>query len=142
MRRVFFPVLLLAVVALLAAACGDGDAEATATSTSSSSATQPAGGTPPEDTVPDVASGAAASDIAGFQLEDLTVAVGTTVTWTNRDAAQHTTTSGIPDDVDGIWGSPFLVHGQQFSFTFNQPGVFPYWCRLHPFMTASVTVAG
>ena len=142
MRRVFFPVLLLAVVALLAAACGDGDAEATATSTSSSSATQPAGDTPPpEDTAPDGASSTAASDIVGFQLEDLTIEVGTTVTWTNRDGSAHTATSGSPDSETGLWDSDTLLRDASFSFAFTEPGTFAYFCRFHPgSMRATVTV--
>jgi plastocyanin len=36
--------------------------------------------------------------------------------------------------------SPLLNQDQQFGFTFNQPGVFPYWCRVHPFMIGVITV--
>ena len=82
------------------------------------------------------------SDVINFTLENLTIPVGATVTWTNRDGARHTSTSGVSDNKDGIWDSPILDKGQKFSFTFNQPGVFPYWCRVHPFMTATVTVEG
>ena len=82
------------------------------------------------------------SDIINFTLENLTIPVGATVTWANRDEARHTSTSGISDNKDGIWDSPILVKGEKFSFTFDQPGVFPYWCLIHPFMTATITVEG
>ncbi len=82
------------------------------------------------------------SDIINFTLENLTISVGTMVTWTNRDGASHTSTSGVSPNKDGIWDSPILNQGQQFSFDFNQPGVFPYWCRVHPYMVATVTVEG
>ena len=82
------------------------------------------------------------SDVINFTLENLTIPLGSTVTWTNRYVARHTSTSGISGNKDGIWDSPILEKGQKFSFTFDQPGVFPYWCRVHPFMTATITVAG
>ncbi len=58
------------------------------------------------------------SDIVGFQLKDLTVEVGTTITWTNRDRAQHTSSSGAPEAPTDIWDSPRLGAGETFSFTF------------------------
>ncbi len=82
------------------------------------------------------------SDIADFKLESLTVSLGTTVTWVNRDFLPHTTTSGVPDRSDGNWDSPILITDEEFSFTFDRAGVFPYWCRVHPFMNGMITVAG
>ena len=85
--------------------------------------------------------GAVASDIAGFALEDLTVAVGTTVTWTNQDNAGHTTTSGASPESDGIWNSAVLTQGQTLTQTFDTAGEFVYFCRIHPTsMKAKVTV--
>jgi len=81
-----------------------------------------------------------ASDIVNFTLVSFTVPIGTLVTWTNRDGVPHTTTSGVSPELDGIWDSPFLNENQEYSFTFNQAGVFPYWCRLHPFMIGTITV--
>jgi len=83
-----------------------------------------------------------ASDIVNFNLESFTVSVGTKVTWTNKDAAIHTSTSGVSDYKDGIWDSPILKQNETFSFTFNQPGSFPYWCTVHPFMVGTVNVEG
>ena len=80
------------------------------------------------------------SDIVDFKLESFTVSAGTTVVWTNRDNDPHTTTSGVPAELDGLWNSSTLSKNDRFSFTFTQPGVFPYWCRVHPNMTGTITV--
>jgi len=80
-------------------------------------------------------------DIAGFAFspQTLNITTGTTVRWTNQDGAAHTSTS----DAVG-WDSGTLTTGQQFSFTFNTPGSFPYHCTFHPSMlgTVNVTEAG
>src|SRR5574337_85545 len=60
-----------------------------------------------------------------FQPSVLTVAVGTTVTWTNLDGATHTVTSR-----SGVWDSGSLSQNQEFSFTFTQPGEFDYLCAI------------
>lgn len=81
------------------------------------------------------------SDIISFTLEPLAIDVGDTVTWTNRDGVSHTTTSGQDGVFDGSgWDSDFLSLDQSFSHTFDAPGTFPYTCRVHPSMNATVTV--
>ncbi len=57
----------------------------------------------------------------------LTVPVGTTVKWTNRDVVLHTTTSA-----SGGWDSGVMQTGGEFSHTFTQAGVFNYVCTIHP----------
>ena len=80
------------------------------------------------------------SDIVDFILQDLTIEVGTGVLWTNRDISSHTSTSGKLGGITGILDSRSLSTGRSFSFTFNQTGTFPYFCEIHPFMQATVTV--
>ena len=80
------------------------------------------------------------SDIAGSTLQNLTVTQGDTITWTNRDAAAHTSTSGSNGSSNGIWDSGFLNQNQSFNNTFNQVGSFPYTCTIHAFMNATITV--
>ena len=80
------------------------------------------------------------SDIVDFILQDLTIEVGTGVLWTNRDISSPTSTSGKLGGITGIWDSRSLSTGRSFSFTFNQTGTFPYFCEIHPFMQATVTV--
>ena len=79
--------------------------------------------------------------IKDFALPDLTVAVGTIVTWTNEDGAPHTTTSGQGGTFDDAgWNSASLSKGKSFSHTFDQVGTFPYTCRIHPSLSGTVTV--
>ena len=72
-----------------------------------------------------------------FRPADLTVAVGSTVTWTNGDGPDHTTSS-----VDDVWDSGVLATGETFSVVFDTPGTFEYRCNIHPRMTATITVGG
>jgi LPXTG-motif cell wall-anchored protein len=72
-----------------------------------------------------------------FDSGQLSVAPGTTVTWVNEGQAPHTTTAD-----DGTWDSGTLQPGEDFSFTFDQPGTYTYHCSIHPDMTASVKVSG
>lgn len=75
-----------------------------------------------------------------FQPTPLTIPVGTTVVWTNRDIPPHTVTSDT-----GVWdsgvGTP-LRTGATFSFTFTQVGTFPYHCMIHPDMHGTIVVTG
>lgn len=70
-----------------------------------------------------------------FNPQDLTVTHGTTVRWTNLDGPLHTSTSD-----DGVWDSGNLSTGQTFTFTFGPSGTYPYFCEIHPTMTATITV--
>jgi nitrite reductase (NO-forming) len=85
-----------------------------------------------------------ANAATAFDPIDLTVPVGTTVRWTNLDSVAHTVTSGTSDGStgtpDGIFDSPFLDLGDTFTFTFTEPGTYPYYCKPHPWMKGTVTV--
>ena len=81
------------------------------------------------------------SNIVDFTLENLTVSAGTTVMWVNQDRAPHTTTAGTSgNNRTGEWDSGNLRQDETFSFTFDEPGTFPYFCNLHSNMKATVTV--
>jgi plastocyanin len=71
-----------------------------------------------------------------FQPANLQVKVGTTVTWTNNDTAPHTVT--FRDN--SLKSSGILRHGDRYSYTFSTTGTFAYYCDLHRYMTAQVTV--
>lgn len=75
--------------------------------------------------------------IKGFKFipQDITVKVGTTVTWTNEDSAPHTVESS-----DGVLRSDELGKGDSWSFTFTKAGKHDYICGIHPSMHGSVTV--
>ncbi len=74
-------------------------------------------------------------DNFSFGPAELTVPAGTTVTWTNRDDIPHTVRS-----TDGVFKSKVLDTDERFSFTFSKAGTYPYFCSLHPKMTAKVIV--
>ncbi len=72
---------------------------------------------------------------ADYEVNVLTVPVGTTVTWTNQDDQLHTVTAA-----DGGFDSGFLREGESWSFTFATPGEYEYFCTPHPWMRAKVVV--
>jgi plastocyanin len=74
-------------------------------------------------------------DNFSFGPAALTVTVGTTVTWTNRDDIPHTVVSD-----DKVFKSKVLDTDEKFSFTFTKPGTYGYFCSIHPKMTGKVIV--
>jgi plastocyanin len=82
---------------------------------------------------------AAAADVKidnfSFTPDTLTVAVGTTVTWTNRDDIPHTVVS-----TDGVFKSKVRDTDEKFSYTFTKAGMYPYFCSVHPKMTGKIIV--
>ena len=72
-----------------------------------------------------------------FTPSQLTVAVGTTVTWTNRDDIPHTVVSR---ENPRAMKSPVLDTDDSVSFTFNTPGTYGFFCSLHPHMQGTVVV--
>lgn len=76
-----------------------------------------------------------------FSPQSITVTVGTTVTWTNKDPFPHTVTSGTPGSPDGMFNSGNIAPNGSFSHTFNTAGTFHYYCTIHqPNMTGTVIV--
>lgn len=74
-------------------------------------------------------------DNFSFGPATLTVAAGTTVTWTNRDDIPHTVVSD-----DKVFKSKVLDTDEKFSFTFTKVGTYSYFCSIHPKMTGKVVV--
>jgi plastocyanin len=72
-----------------------------------------------------------------FAPVTLTVPVGTTVTWTNRDEEPHTVAAS-----DGSFHSPGMGTGATFAHTFPNAGTFDYVCSIHPMMRGTVVVTG
>ncbi len=71
-----------------------------------------------------------------FAPATLTVKVGDTVTWTNKDEEPHTVVAN-----DGSFHSPGLDANATYSFTFTKAGSFDYICSIHPFMHGTVVVS-
>jgi plastocyanin len=80
-------------------------------------------------------SGAVTIDNFTFSPERLTVAPGTTVTWTNTDDIPHTVVSTTK-----AFRSRALDTDDRFAFTFTTPGTYDYFCSLHPHMHATIVV--
>ena len=76
-------------------------------------------------------------DNFNFGPSALTVSVGTTVTWVNRDDIPHTVVS--TDDAK-TFKSKVLDTDEKFSYTFGKAGAYPYFCSIHPKMTGKVIV--
>lgn len=107
-----------------ATAADDADTATTAPETSETSAA-PAGDDAPEVDIVDFA----------FAPEEVVVAAGTTVTWTNQDDATHSVAVSALDEE-----SDDLAQGDTFEITFDEAGEYPYLCGIHNNMVGTVTV--
>jgi len=143
-----FGAVLLSLLALLVACSGNGS---TTTPTSKSSGdTGPgncySGGsqsTPKAELTPTGPTASVSMITPGgytfsFSPAKLTVAVGTTVIWTNRTCTPHTITS------DAVLFNSGLNHpletGSTFTYKFTKPGTYKYHCALHPVMVGVIIV--
>jgi plastocyanin len=70
-----------------------------------------------------------------FSPKEITVAPGTTVTWTNHDQTPHMVVAR-----DKSFASTGMDTDDSFRFTFTEVGDFSYFCTMHPFMTGIVHV--
>jgi len=68
-----------------------------------------------------------AAEDEDFNPVELHVTPGTTITWTNTGAENHTVTS----DDGTTFDSGTLAPGDPFTFTFTDPGAYPYYCTIH-----------
>jgi len=111
---------LLLVAVLLSAACADGGTVTTTTGA-------PADGESDGYQV--------VMESFAFTPAELTVPVGATVTWRNRHGANHDVVAD-----DGTFASPLFGTGESWSFTFTEPGTYPYICSIHPSMRGTIIV--
>jgi plastocyanin len=63
----------------------------------------------------------------------LSVTVGSLVTWVNNDNSPHTVTSNMSQ-----FDSNIIPAGASFSHTFDSPGIYGYYCTIHPFMRGEI----
>jgi len=77
-------------------------------------------------------------DIKAFMFgpKDLNVAVGTKVTWVNDDEIPHTVA-----ETHKLFRSGALDTGDSYSWVFNTPGEYEYFCALHPQMLGNIVVS-
>jgi len=72
-----------------------------------------------------------------FQPMAIFVGVGDTVQWTNTGSVDHT----VDSDTE-IFESGSIDPGRFYRYTFDEPGIFPYHCDIHPHMRGMVVVTG
>jgi plastocyanin len=77
-----------------------------------------------------------------FNPPEITIPVGTTVTWLNQDPFDHQVTNDATASYErgAIFRSAPLSEGESYAFIFNTSGTYPYYCAIHPFMKATITV--
>src|SRR5262249_8878309 len=68
-----------------------------------------------------------------FAPEMMEVNVGDTITWKNEDIVPHIVTGPK-------FKSKSLDQGESWTYTAEQKGEFPYYCRFHPTMKGKVIV--
>jgi len=70
-----------------------------------------------------------------FSPKSVSVRVGSTVTWSNKDEEPHTVVSDI-----GLFRSAAMDTNESFSFKFDKPGIYRFVCSIHPQMTGTIVV--
>jgi len=83
----------------------------------------------------------------GCDIEDIcyippniVVEKGKSVTWLNEDSSFHSVTSGFYPEPSGLFDSGHLDPYQSYTLSFDEYGVYDYFCTLHPWMKAQVIV--
>jgi plastocyanin len=89
------------------------------------------------DSRPPAAEARVTIDQFAYSPRELTVTAGTRVTWLNRDDVPHTVTSV---EKPRRFASGTLDTDDQFTHLFATPGIYDYFCAVHPKMTARVIV--
>ena len=75
-----------------------------------------------------------------FAPKGVTVAAGDSLVVTNADDVEHTVTFGTPDRKDARLTGAVLGEGGSAAIVAATPGVYPFFCERHPFMTGTLTV--
>ena len=90
-----------------------------------------------------IPNGNSAEASTGFYLPlNLEIIRGTTVTWQNQDSLQHDIQSiDSHGNIIPVFNSGLLKTGDTFSYKFDNPGVYHYFCTIHPWRIGTVTVS-
>ena len=135
--RPYFRSSLLTMCFLLGmtlAACGsaatEAPSEAAAATATEAAPTSAAAPTAEESAATEVPAGETVEVIISgfaFNPENLTISVGDSVTWINQDyGTDHTVTAD-----DGSVDSGVMPENEQFTFKFDTPGTYAYYCQFH-----------
>lgn len=137
MRRTVSALAFTAILTLAACSSGAGTSPAGATPVPTTAGASSAGDAP---CAPSTAAGTVEASMAdlAFQPTAISAKVGDVVAWTNNDSAPHTATlkdvpSCTTDD---------LSQGATGGIMFTVAGTYPFFCKIHPTMTGTVTVTG
>jgi plastocyanin len=74
-------------------------------------------------------------DATSFSPSTLTINVGDSIVWTNKDIVAHSATSQA-----GGFDSGRMESGATWTYTAKTKGLFPYLCTFHPTMTGELRV--
>lgn len=126
---------------LFLGACGGSGGGSSTASSSVATSSETSQSTPMESSATSSSGGSTSGDTVtikdfAYSPPDLTVAKGTTVTFTNQDSTNHTATSSRSGTLD----TGTIGQGQSKSVKLGTPGTFSYICSFHPFMHGSITV--
>jgi len=90
-----------------------------------------------------IPNGNSATASTGFYLPlNLEIIPGTTVTWQNLDDIQHDIQSiDSQGKIIPLFNSGLLKTGDTFSYKFDKPGQYHYYCTIHPWRVGLVTVS-
>lgn len=124
---------LISSMGLIVSGCRNSDSKKKASSTAQEKR-------PATTTQPTQNSGGTKVTMEGFQFspKELTVKVGDTVTWENKDSAPHNAAA----TAGATFKSKDFGQGETFSWTAKKAGTISYECTLHPGMEAKITVTG
>jgi plastocyanin len=79
-----------------------------------------------------------------YNVSQLTLPLGSNITWINNDGSAilpHRIISGTPDKgPSNLFYSPNIKVGENFTFAFNKPGIYPYYDRNYEHMTGQLIV--
>jgi plastocyanin len=125
---------LVAVFGLLLAACGGGAKETGFPGIGESPSPSPTA-SPTATRTPGGGSRVEVVD-SNFKPREISVAVGTKVTWFQTGTLQHDVTAedgSFDSHPDCSVGDPSkcMNAGDEFAHTFSKPGTIPYYCTLH-----------
>jgi plastocyanin len=84
-----------------------------------------------------IPAGARTLGTSSYVPNPITLAAGSTITWTNTDTISHTSTS---TDTGAVFDSGTIPAGGKFSFVFPTKGTFSYHCSFHAGMIGTIVV--
>jgi plastocyanin len=136
--------ILISSLSLMVAACNEVNrSEGNGSGTAATNAT-PSSNNAPTSTASNAGSNDASGSAEARQVEmdddvfkpaQLTVPVGTKVTWVNKGEKAHTVVSN-----DKLFDSGLVPVGGQFSYSFTTPGTYSIRCAPHPKMIGQIVV--